>query len=82
MFTRSDYGNVQNQNQHKNSFRGTECVCFSVREVAEQLICTTYCLFFSEGGGGTADLAVFGGGSSTLPENFPGEADEQGQKGE
>ena len=40
------------------------------------------CLFFSEGGGGTADLAVFGGGSSALPENFPGEADEQGQKGE
>ena len=39
-------------------------------------------LFFSEGGGWTADLSVLGGGSSTLPENFPGEADEQRQKGE
>ena len=39
-------------------------------------------VYFSEGGGGTVDLAVFGGGSSALPENFPGEADKQGQKGE
>ena len=39
-------------------------------------------LFFSEGGGGTADLAVFGGGSCTLPQNLPGEVDEQGQTGE